>query len=56
MSADIVRLVPRPDRGREPTDFPAIAFRSACEPDDLRMDHDDTAPCEYLRPENDASA
>ena len=29
MSADIIRFIPRPKRSRGPTDFPAIAFRSA---------------------------
>ena len=29
MSAEIVRLMPRPGRDSEQTDFPAIAFRTA---------------------------
>ena len=33
MSADVIQFIPRPKRGREPTDFPTIAFRSAV-PDD----------------------
>ena len=33
MSADIIQLIPRPKHGREPTDFPTIAFRSVV-PDD----------------------
>jgi hypothetical protein len=53
MSAEIIQFVPRPHRNREPTDFPTIAFRSVLRPDDLTMDHVDTAPCEYLRPEPD---
>jgi hypothetical protein len=56
MSAGIIRFIPRPNRGREPTDFPTIAFRSVVEPDDLTMDRADTAPCEYTPPETDASA
>jgi hypothetical protein len=39
MSADIIRLIPRPKRNREPTDFPAIAFRSAA-PDGRAKDID----------------
>ncbi len=53
MSADIIRFIPRPNRGQEPTDFPAIAFRAVL---DLTRDHADTAPCEYPPAENDASA
>jgi hypothetical protein len=56
MSADIIRFIPRPDTARERTDFPTIAFRSAVKPDDLVMDHVDTAPCEHAPAENDASA
>ena len=56
MSANIIRFIPRPKRGREPTDFPTIAFRSAVKPDDLVMDHVDTAPCEHASAESDASA
>jgi hypothetical protein len=56
MSADIIRFIPRPNTAREPTDFPTIAFRSAVKPDDLVMDHADTAPCEHAPAENDASA
>jgi hypothetical protein len=56
MSADIIRFIPRPKRRRELTDFPTIAFRSAVKPDDLVMDHVDTAPCEHASAESDASA
>ena len=56
MSADIIRFIPRPNRGQEPTDFLPIAFRAVVEPDDLTRDHADTAPCEYPPAENDASA
>jgi hypothetical protein len=48
MSAEIIQFVSRPKRDRGPTDFPTIAFRSARQPDDLVMDHADTAPCEVL--------
>lgn len=58
MSAEIIQFIPRPkhDPGAaefsaadfQATDFPAIAFRSARRPDDLAMDHADTAPCEVL--------
>ena len=56
MSADIIRFIPRPKRGREPTDFPTIAFRSVVKPDGLVMDHVDAAPCEHGPAESDASA
>ncbi len=49
MNADVIRFIPRPARGRGPTDFPTIAFRSAEEPDNCA----DTAPCEYVAPDND---
>jgi hypothetical protein len=51
MTADIIRFIPRPARGRGPTDFPTIAFRGA-EPNECA----DTAPCEYVRPDNDGPA
>jgi hypothetical protein len=51
MSADVIRFIPRPARGREPTDFPTIAFRS------VQLDAcADTAPCEYVQRENDGPA
>ena len=46
MSAEIIRLMPRPGHGGEPTDFPAIAFRTAV-PDITTDQHarpDDVAP------------
>jgi len=49
VSAEIIPFTPRPKRGSRPTDFFA-ASRSAIRPDDLTMDHADTAPCEYLWP------
>jgi hypothetical protein len=51
MSAEIIQFIPRPKHDREQTGFPTIAFRSTRPPDDLVMDHADTAPCEYVRPE-----
>jgi hypothetical protein len=51
MSAEIIQFIPRPKPHREPTDFPTIVFRSAVAPDDLAMDHADTAPCEYVCPD-----
>jgi hypothetical protein len=50
MSAEIVRLIARP-KHKQPTDFPAIAFRSAAQPDDLVMDRVDTGACEPLGPD-----
>jgi hypothetical protein len=51
VTAEIIQFIPRPKHDREQTDFPTIAFRSARPPGDLVMDHADTAPCEYVRPE-----
>jgi|GEM_PF-1534511 hypothetical protein len=53
VSAEIIRFIARPDRNRGPTDFPTIAFRSATGPDDLTMDHVDTAACEVVWPHSD---
>jgi hypothetical protein len=53
MSAAIIRFIPRPERGCEPTDFPTIAFRSLPRPADPTTDHADTAPSEYAPPKND---
>jgi len=47
MSAVILQFTPRPRRGRQPNDTPN-AFRSRAVPDDLTMDHADTAPCECI--------
>ena len=46
MSAIIIPFVPRP-RGRLPAELSAPS-RSAAHPDDLVMDHEDTAPCKYV--------
>jgi len=51
VSAEIIRFIPRPKHGREPTDFPTIAFRTSVRPDDPALDHADTAPCEYVAPD-----
>jgi hypothetical protein len=48
MSAEIIQFIPRPKPPREPTDFPTIVFRPVAVPNDLAMDHVDTAPCEYV--------
>lgn len=49
MSAEIVQFIPRENRRSRPNGV-ATEFRSAIGPDDLTMDHVDTAPCEYVRP------
>jgi hypothetical protein len=49
MNADVIRFIPRPTPSRGPTDFPAIAFRGADQPAECA----DTAPCEYVAPDND---
>jgi hypothetical protein len=46
MSAEIIQFIRRPRHNREQTDFPTIVFRTSV-PDDLSMDHVDTAPGEY---------
>jgi hypothetical protein len=51
VSAEIIQFIRGPKRNRELSDFPTIAFRSAARPDDLVMDHADTAPSEYAPPE-----
>ncbi len=51
MSAEIIQFIRGPKPNRELSDFPIIAFRSAARLDDLAMDHADTAPSEYVRPE-----
>jgi hypothetical protein len=48
VSAKIIAFVPRLNRRRKPVHFPPASFRSAPPPDDLTMDHADTAPCEYV--------
>lgn len=50
MSAKIFAFVPWLDRKRELVHFPPAPFRSTPRPDDLTMDHADTAPCEYVSP------
>jgi hypothetical protein len=51
VSAAIIPFVLREKCESKPSSFPAVAFRPAIRPDDLTMDHVDTAPCEYVRPE-----
>jgi hypothetical protein len=50
VSAQIIQFLPRPNH-REPTGFATIAFRSAVRPKDLATDHVDTAPCEFVWPD-----
>ena len=47
MSADIIPFIPRQSRKRGTIGVSVLAAA----PDDLVMDHADTAPCEYVRPE-----
>jgi hypothetical protein len=47
MSADIIPFTRRRDRKRSVIDVSVAASL----PDDLVMDHVDTAPCEYVAPE-----
>jgi hypothetical protein len=56
MSAEIIRFIRGPKRHREPSDFPTIAFRSVARPDDLVTEHADTAPCEYVPPDEPVPA
>jgi hypothetical protein len=49
VSAEIIPFIPRPQRRNSPVNFPATS-RSAIRPDDLTMDHADTAPCESIWP------
>src|SRR5260221_2651925 len=51
VSAEIIHFMARPNHHREQTGFPAIAFRSAAQPDDLTMCPVDTSPCEYVWPD-----
>jgi hypothetical protein len=46
VSAEIIQFVPRDRRERSFKESASI-FRSKPAPDDLVMDHADTAPCEY---------
>jgi hypothetical protein len=48
VSAEIIQFIRGPKHKCAPSDFPTIAFRSAAGPNDLTMDHVDTAPCEYV--------
>ena len=51
VSAEIIRFIRGPKHHRGQTDFPTIAFRSVVRPNDLTMDHADTAPCESVWPD-----
>ena len=52
MSADIIPFIPRRNRKNLLTDFSA----PKAAPDDLVMGHVDTAPCEYVWPDEDDPA
>jgi hypothetical protein len=47
-SAEIIAFIPGLNRKQEPVRPSSGAFRSPPRPDDLTMDHADTAPCEYV--------
>gem|GEM_PF-3447379 len=49
MSAKILQFVSKAQRDRSRDEF-ANVFRSKAAPDDLVMDHADTAPCECIGP------
>jgi len=49
VSAEIIPFIPRPNRRNLPVNFSG-ASRSAIRPDDLTMDHADTASCESIWP------
>jgi hypothetical protein len=51
LSAEIVQFTRGAKHEPDQSKFPTIAFRSAARPDKLAMNHVDTAPCEYVRPE-----
>jgi hypothetical protein len=48
VSAEVIPFVPRLNRRRKPVHFPPASLHPTPRPDDLTMDHVDTAPCEYL--------
>jgi hypothetical protein len=50
MSAEIIRFIARPDRERQPSDFPTIVFRAVPRSGKSATEDSDTAPCEYLPP------
>jgi hypothetical protein len=50
MSADIIRFIARPNRDRQPSDFPTIVFRAVSQSEKSAADDADTAPCEYVPP------
>ena len=49
VTADIIGFIDPPARGRDPTDFPTIAFRSTRGPDKCSG----TAPSEYVQPDDE---
>jgi hypothetical protein len=52
MSIEFIRFIAWPADGCRPTDFSTIAFRSVLQSEKPAPDASDTAPCEYVRPEN----
>jgi hypothetical protein len=56
VSAEIIQFIRGPERHRDHSDFPTIAFRSAARPDDLVMDHADAVPNEVVRPQPTGAA
>jgi hypothetical protein len=54
VSAEIIPFILRPQRRTLLVNLPS-ASRSAIQPEDLTMDHADTAPCEYLASGDDVT-
>ncbi|MBV9064155.1 MAG: hypothetical protein JO004_00105 [Methylobacteriaceae bacterium] len=50
MNAEIIRFIARPNRDRQTSDFPTIAFRAVPRPEKSATEDSDTAPCEYVPP------
>jgi hypothetical protein len=50
MSAEIIRFIARPNRYRQTSDFPTIAFRTVLQSEKPATNDSDTAPCEYVPP------
>ncbi len=50
MSAEVIRLIARPNRERQPSDFPMIVFWAVPRSEKSASEDVDTAPCEYVSP------
>ena len=50
MNAEIIRFIPRPNRDRQASDFPTIAFRTIPQTEKPATNDSDTAPSEYVPP------